>query len=163
MAPTGAAVARDDRRRAARPLGRADVIGSPTLHTGRAPLAEATPDMEASRTPAVLYAGPLEIRPAEHMALACGHPLILSVQEFRLLCVLAARLNRIVTRDELYRSVWGGPLRPGDRSVDVYIRKLRVKLAEALPDFCCIHTHVGFGYRFRPERSHHFHTAATAS
>jgi DNA-binding response OmpR family regulator len=119
--------------------------------------------MEASTTPEVLEAGPLEVRPAELTALVRGRPLTLSVQEFRLLCVLAGRLDRIVTRDELYRAVWGGPLRVGDRSVDVYIRKLRVKLTAALPDFECIHTHVGFGYRFHPERSHHFHTAATGS
>jgi DNA-binding response OmpR family regulator len=122
--------------------------------------------MEASATPDdVLLAGPVEVRPSELLALVRGRPLTLSVQEFRLLCVLAARTDRIVTRDELYRSVWNSPLRPGDRSVDVYVRKLRVKLAEALPDFSCIHTHVGFGYRFSPERasgrSHLFHTTAT--
>jgi DNA-binding response OmpR family regulator len=38
---------------------------------------------------------------------------------------------------------------------------LRVKLEEALPDWRFIHTHVGFGYRFAPEPSHHFHNAST--
>jgi DNA-binding response OmpR family regulator len=109
----------------------------------------------------VLRAGPVEVRPAQLMAFARGRPLTLSVQEFRLLCFLAARADRLVTRDELYRGVWGAPLRRGDRSVDVYVRKLRVKLAEALPDFACIHTHVGFGYRFAPERSHPFHMPET--
>jgi DNA-binding response OmpR family regulator len=122
--------------------------------------------MEASATPKILHAGPVEVRPEEFLVLVRGRALTLSVQEFRLLCVLAERVDRIVTRDDLYRSVWGSPLRKGDRSVDVYVRKLRVKLADALPDHACIHTHVGFGYRFCPElldpRSHLFHTAATA-
>jgi DNA-binding response OmpR family regulator len=46
--------------------------------------------------------------------------------------------------------VWGGALRDGDRSIDVYVHKLRVKLEQALPDRQFIHTHVGFGYRFAP-------------
>jgi hypothetical protein len=44
----------------------------------------------------------------------------------------------------------------------VYIHKLRVKLDAALPTWSYIHTHVGFGYRLAPERSHKFHTHATA-
>lgn len=118
--------------------------------------------MEASAPPETLHVGPVEVRPAEHMAFAGGRMLTLSVHEFQVLCHLAVRRDRIVTRAELYREVWGSALREGDRSVDVYVRKLRVKLAEALPDFVCIHTHVGFGYRFSPERSHPFHTPDTA-
>lgn len=117
--------------------------------------------MEASASAETLHIGPIEVRPADSMAFAGGRLLVLSVQEFRLLCHLARRRDRIVTREELFREVWGAPLRTGDRSVDVYVRKLRVKLAEALPDFVCIHTHVGFGYRLSPERSHPFHIPAT--
>ena len=54
-----------------------------------------------------------------------------------------------------------GELRGDDRSVDVYVNKLRIKLAAALPDWRFIHTHFGFGYRFHPERSHLFHSSAT--
>ena len=70
---------------------------------------------------------------------------------------LARSGGRIVRRDDLYRLVWGGALRNGDRSIDVYIHKLRVKLEEALPAARFIHTHVGFGYRFSPEPSRAFH------
>jgi DNA-binding response OmpR family regulator len=42
-------------------------------------------------------------------------------------------------------------MRAGDRSVDVYVRKLRVKLEEALPGWRFIHTHFGFGYRLSAE------------
>lgn len=98
-----------------------------------------------------LYAGELEIRLGEGLVLATGRALTLSVREFELLVALARRAGAIVTRDELYASVWGGQLRAGDRSVDVYVSKLRNKLEEAMPDRRFIHTHPGFGYRFQPQ------------
>ena len=82
--------------------------------------------------------------------LATGRALTLSVREFELLVAMAKRLGAIITREELYRTVWGGELRRGDRSVDVYVSKLRSKLETALPDRRFIHTHPGFGYRFQP-------------
>ena len=118
--------------------------------------------MEAARDVEILRSGPLEVRPGESLALAQGQPLTLSVREFCLLVELARRPGRIVSRDNLYELVWRDPLRPGDRSVDVYIHKLRSKLETALPDWRFIHTHVGFGYRFSSEPSHAFHIRATA-
>jgi DNA-binding response OmpR family regulator len=117
--------------------------------------------MEAARGEEVLQAGRLEVRPAESLALANGRPLNLSVREFRLLVELARRTDRIVTREQLYTAVWGNELRDGDRSVDVYVHKLREKLETALPEWRFIHTHVGFGYRFSAEPSHPFHTRST--
>ncbi len=109
----------------------------------------------------VLQVGVLEIRPDEGLAIAGGRALRLSVREFGLLAELARQDGRIVRREDLYEHVWGVPLRHGDRTVDVYVRKLRVKLEQSLPEWRFIHTHVGFGYRFQPERSHGFHTDAT--
>jgi DNA-binding response OmpR family regulator len=102
----------------------------------------------------VLAIGPLVILPAEHLARANGHALMLSIRELRLLTELARRQDSIMARDDLYRLVWGREMRAGDRSVDVYVRKLRVKLRDALPDWSFIHTHFGFGYRLaaEPER-----------
>jgi DNA-binding response OmpR family regulator len=102
----------------------------------------------------VLVAGDLEIRPAEHLARARGRTLSLSVRELELLAALARREGRVVPREELYATVWGAPLRTQDRSVDVYVHKLRAKLAAALPEWGFIHTHFGFGYRLaaEPER-----------
>jgi DNA-binding response OmpR family regulator len=110
----------------------------------------------------VLRAGELEIRPREHLARARGRTLSLSVRELDLLAALARREGRIVPREELYETVWGAPLRTQDRSVDVYVHKLRAKLTEALPEWGFIHTHFGFGYRFQPEPSHLFHGSGTA-
>jgi DNA-binding response OmpR family regulator len=101
------------------------------------------------------------IRPGEGLALAAGTALGLSVREFGLLVALARSGGGIVRREDLYRRVWGGALRDGDRSIDVYVHKLRVKLEDALPTTRFIHTHVGFGYRFSPQPSRAFHIPAT--
>jgi DNA-binding response OmpR family regulator len=109
----------------------------------------------------VLTEGGLEIRPGEYLALANGRPIALTVRELSLLAALARRSGRIVSREELYAVVWARPFRKEERSVDVYVRKLRTKLEEALPEDSFIHTHFGFGYRFHREPSQVFHKAAT--
>jgi DNA-binding response OmpR family regulator len=112
-------------------------------------------------TEEIIRAGELEIRPSEFLALAGRRTLALSVREVELLAALARRRDHVVPREELYRTVWGTPMRTSDRSVDVYVHKLRTKLASALPEWRFIHTHFGFGYRFAPEPSRPFHTTAT--
>ena len=94
-----------------------------------------------------MVVGDLEIRPQEYIAFARGRPLQLTVRELDLLTALAERCDRIVSREELYRVVWEEPYRKSDRSVDVYIARLRQKLDEANPGCAYIHTHFGFGYR----------------
>jgi len=110
-----------------------------------------------------LYVGELEIRLLDGLVLASGAALMLSVREFELLVAMTARLGKILTREELYGAVWGGALRAGDRSVDVYVSKLRGKLEAAVPDRRFIHTHPGFGYRFQPEPTLPSTTAAGAA
>ena len=98
-----------------------------------------------------VYAGRLEIRPADHAALVDGRPLTLTVTELQLLTELAHNAERVMTRQELTSRVWGRDYRKSDRSVDVYIGRLRTKLGRALPGRRFIHTHTGIGYRFSPE------------
>jgi DNA-binding response OmpR family regulator len=97
---------------------------------------------------ATLCDGRLEIRPHEHAALVDGRALGLTVRELQLLVTLASRPQRIMTREELFTEVWGAPPRSEDRSVDVYVSRLRAKLREVLPGQQLIHTHNGIGYRF---------------
>lgn len=97
------------------------------------------------------HAGRLEIRPEEHAALVDGRPLNLTVRELQMLTTLAANPERILTRQELFAAVWGRRPRADDRSVDVYVSRLRLKLGTALPGCELIHTHTGIGYRFSPQ------------
>lgn len=101
--------------------------------------------------PTPVYAGRLEIRPADHAALVDGRPLVLTVRELQLLTELAHNAERVMTREELYQTVWGRSYKKSDRSVDVYVGRLRAKLSRALPGRRFIHTHTGIGYRFSPQ------------
>ena len=103
----------------------------------------------------VLHAGELEIRPGDFVALAGGRRLSLTVRELELLTALVERADRIVSRAELYQAVWEEPYRKSDRSIDVYIGRLRSKLGDAVPQRSFIHTHFGFGYRFSVEPASH--------
>jgi len=103
--------------------------------------------MSAAHDTEVLRSGELEVFPQAGLARAGGQPLTLSVREFGVLCALLRREGRVVSRAELFADVWGGTLRPADRSVDVYVHKLRAKLDAVLPGQRFIHTHFGFGYR----------------
>jgi DNA-binding response OmpR family regulator len=98
--------------------------------------------------PSPVYAGRLEIRPADHAALVDGRPLTLTVRELQVLTELAQNAERVMTRKELYMRVWRRSFRKSDRSVDVYVGRLRAKLERALPGRRFIHTHTGIGYRF---------------
>lgn len=95
-----------------------------------------------------LVHGNLEIRPDEIQALIDGRRVGLTVREFQVLLVLAQREDRVLRRGDIYSHVWGGEMKHRDRSVDVFVRKVRTKLAQAAPDWAYIHTHFGVGYRF---------------
>jgi len=125
--------------------------------------------MEAAFQNQVLTAGTIEVRPGEFLATVGERPLNLTARELDLLTALVQRAGRIVSREELYRAVWEEPYSKSDRSVDVYVAKLRHKLEQALPGERFIHTHFGFGYRLQQESesaserlSHRFHIPETS-
>jgi DNA-binding response OmpR family regulator len=103
--------------------------------------------MEAAQDTEVLRAGAIEALPGAGLARIDGDPVVLSVREFSVLIALMRRAGQVVSREELYAAVWGRELRRDDRSVDVYVHKLRVKLSAVRPGQDLIHTHFGFGYR----------------
>jgi DNA-binding response OmpR family regulator len=99
-----------------------------------------------------LVAGELEIRADQFQAFVGGRSVDLTRREFELLELLAQAEGKVLQREEIYQAVWGYAMAHGDRSVDVFVRKLRQKLEKVSPDWEYIHTHFGVGYRFQPER-----------
>ena len=104
---------------------------------------------EAESAPRI--AGELEIRPDQFQAFVSGESLDLTRREFELLQLLADAEAQVLERETIYQRVWGYAMAHGDRSVDVFIRKLRQKLEKRSPGWGYIHTHFGVGYRFDPE------------
>ncbi len=103
------------------------------------------------RTPGPVTAGELAIRADRFQAFVGEHSVDLTRREFELIELLASAEGRVLEREEIYQRVWGYAMARGDRSVDVFVRKLRQKLERASPSWRYIHTHFGVGYRFAPE------------
>ena len=99
-----------------------------------------------------LVAGDLEIRADQFQAFVGGQSVDLTRREFEVLQLLAQAEGKVLQREEIYQAVWGYAMAHGDRSVDVFIRKVRQKLEKGSPSWSYIHTHFGVGYRFDPER-----------
>ncbi len=99
-----------------------------------------------------ITAGELRIRPDRFDAYADGRAASLSRKEYELLRQLAGADGRVLEREDIYQRVWGYTMVRGDRSVDVFVRKLRNKLEAVSPEWRYVHTHFGVGYRFAPER-----------
>lgn len=95
--------------------------------------------------------GDLEIRPDQFQAFVDGVSLDFTRREFELLQLLAEAKTLVLEREEIYQRVWGYAMAHGDRSVDVFVRKLRQKLQKSSSRWNYIHTHFGVGYRFDPE------------
>ena len=108
-----------------------------------------------------LTAGELEIRPDRFQAFVAGESLDLTRREFELLHLLAGARGQVLERETIYQRVWGYAMAHGDRSVDVFVRKLRQKLERRSPGREYIHTHFGVGYRFDPETGATDSTAGT--
>ena len=76
-----------------------------------------------------------------------GESAELTPTEFRLLYTLARERGRVVTRDELMQRLWGRRQTRRDRTVDVFVRKLREKVDRRAPGTRFIHTRYGVGYK----------------
>jgi DNA-binding response OmpR family regulator len=98
-----------------------------------------------------IVAGEVEIRSDRFQAFVGELSIDLTRREFELIELLAAAEGRVLEREEIYSRLWGYTMVRGDRSVDVFVRKLRQKLEKASPHWRYIHTHFGIGYRFAAE------------
>ena len=90
-------------------------------------------------------------RNGQFQAFARGVSVDLTRREFELIQLLAEAEGHVLQREEIYERVWGYAMVHGDRSVDVFVRKLRSKLEKASSNWRYIHTHFGIGYRFSAE------------
>jgi DNA-binding response OmpR family regulator len=104
-----------------------------------------------------VVAGEVEIRADRFQAFAGGVSAELTRREFELIQLLADAQGQVLEREVIYQRVWGYAMAHGDRSVDVFVRKLRQKLERVSPDWRYIHTHFGVGYRFAPLSLHGEH------
>src|ERR671928_1731601 len=93
----------------------------------------------------------LRIDPREVQAYVDGASAELTPTEFKLLYTLALDRGRVVTRDELLQKVWGRRETHRDRTVDVFVRRLRQKIDRAAPRHSFIQTRFGVGYKLEPE------------
>jgi len=94
-------------------------------------------------SPGRLYVGDLEIDPDLVEVRKGGREVRLSPREFKLLYTLAKSPGRVFPRDTLLRQVWGEDEYIDERTVNVYVQRLRAKLG----DNGLIETVRGFGYR----------------
>jgi two-component system, OmpR family, alkaline phosphatase synthesis response regulator PhoP len=100
-------------------------------------------DGEGGTTTTKLEVGNLIIDRERYLIIHDGEELVLPKKEFELLMLLASKPEKVFTREEIYRTVWGNKIVVGDRTIDVHIRKLREKIGD---DY--IKTIKGVGYRF---------------
>jgi DNA-binding response OmpR family regulator len=93
----------------------------------------------------------LRIDPLSVQAYVDGVSVELTPTEFRLLYTLALDHGRVLTRDELLQKIWGRRLTRRDRTVDVFVRKLREKIDAMTPRHAFVHTRYGVGYKVEPQ------------
>jgi DNA-binding response OmpR family regulator len=93
----------------------------------------------------------LRIDPREVQAYVDGESAELTPTEFRLLYTLALEPGRVATRDELLQKIWGRRETHRDRTVDVFVRRLRQKIDRVAPQHSFIQTRFGVGYKLEAE------------
>jgi len=94
----------------------------------------------------------LRVDPREVQAFVDGESAELTPTEFRLLYALALDRERVVSRDELMQKLWGRRAYPRDRTVDVFVRRLRAKIDRRASRHTFVQTRYGVGYKLEPIR-----------
>ena len=97
----------------------------------------------ASDPESTLQPATITLDPARHTVHRDGEEITLPRKEFALLELLYNRPKELISREEIYTTIWGEEVVVGDRTIDVHIRKLRQKIGEQH-----IRTVKGVGYMF---------------
>jgi DNA-binding response OmpR family regulator len=98
--------------------------------------------------PQTLRFGRLEIDEGAREARVDGRDVGLKPREYSLLLTLASNPGVALSRDVLLERVWGYDFDGDERTVDVHVRRLRMRLEEEHHLATCLHTVHGFGYKF---------------
>ena len=93
----------------------------------------------------------LRLDPRNVQAYVNGESANVTPTEFRLLYALALEQGRVLTRDELLQRVWGRRATHRDRTVDVFVRKLREKIDRRATSHTFLQTRYGVGYKLEAE------------
>jgi DNA-binding response OmpR family regulator len=107
--------------------------------------------LESPQDSLPIVAGEVQIHRDQYQAFVNAISIDLTRREFELIELLAGSGGRVLEREFIYQRLWGYSMVRGDRSVDVFVRKLRQKLERVSPEWRYIHTHFGIGYRFAAE------------
>jgi phosphate regulon transcriptional regulator PhoB len=99
-----------------------------------------------SQTGQIIHIGDIVIDKETYTVTVRGQPIKLSATEFKLLLYLAERPNKIFNRDHLLDAVWGQEIYIDPRTVDVHIRRLRLKIEKDPDNPQYIKTLRGIGY-----------------
>jgi two-component system, OmpR family, alkaline phosphatase synthesis response regulator PhoP len=99
--------------------------------------------VDASGNDKIMNIGDIVIDKERYILIIDGKELTLPRKEFELLSLLVSKPDKVFTRDEIYKAVWGNNVIVGDRTIDVHIRKLREKIGNDH-----IRTLKGIGYKF---------------
>lgn len=93
----------------------------------------------------LLRAGPLVVDLPHFRVTMDGAPVALTYKEYELLCLFLRRRGQLLSRAEILDLIWGPDYYGGSRTVDIHVRRLRMKLPEIADKIVTVH---GLGYRF---------------
>lgn len=104
---------------------------------------------ENANLPKTIENGDMKLDCESRRVYISGKEVNLTAKEFELLELLILNLNKVYSREELLKLVWGADY-PGDvRTVDVHIRRLREKIEASPSEPKYVHTKWGVGYYFK--------------
>jgi DNA-binding response OmpR family regulator len=105
-------------------------------------------EMEVEKEDTLITEGKLTLDFGRHRAFMNGLPLNLPLKEFELLALLVKNKGQTLGREQLLQKIWGYEYEGDTRTVDVHIRRLRMKIEEDPSCPVNILTVRGIGYRF---------------
>ncbi|HEX2898310.1 MAG TPA: response regulator transcription factor [Bacteroidia bacterium] len=97
----------------------------------------------SKQAPEAMQAGPFVIDREKYLIIKNGEEIKLPRKEFELLHLLVSLRNKVVTRERIFEEIWGQDVIVVDRTIDVHIRRIRIKIGEQF-----IQTVKGVGYKF---------------